>query len=337
MDALVKWLIDLLLSPVVFVPLIFPGLFTATTIIIIIIWLERKIAGKVQLRYGPLYVTKHFGGVLQLLADLLRFAFAEIIVPSAVDKFTFIAGPALLLTAASLPLAVLPSGPEYYLFGDYGVLAALALLSLTPVAVMTLSWASNNKFALVGGVRECLLHLAYELPLFLAALAMVLLYGTPNLTVIAEQQAATWGAVLNPLAALAFFIATLMSTARFPFEISEAETEIVMGPYTEYSALLFGLTMAGSYIKLYVLSYLFAALFLGAWHPFGWLTSLYPALPGIAVLAKAFVVMAIAVFMRAVYPRLRIDQALEVGWTKVLALSLIAVVLSLALKVTEVV
>ena len=330
-------LIDLLLSPPIFVPLIFPGLFTATTIIIFLIWLERKVAGKVQLRFGPLYVTRHFGGILQLFADLIRFAFAEIIVPASVDKLVFIAGPALLLTAASLPLAALPSGPDYYLFGDFGLLAVLALLSLSPVAVMVLSWASNNKFALVGGIRECLLHLAYELPLFLAALAAILLYGTPNLVAIAEQQKGTWGLFLNPIAALAFFIAILMSTAKFPFEISEAETEIVMGPYTEYSALLFGLTMSGSYIKLYALSYLFAVLFLGAWHPFGWLASLHPALPGAAVLAKALLVMGLAVFMRAVYPRLRIDQALEIGWTKVLTLSLIAVILSLGLKVLGVV
>ena len=161
-------ILHLLFQPYIFVPLIYPGLVAVIIVIIFILWLERKIAGKVQLRYGPLYVSKRFGGILQLLADLLRYLFAEVLVPKRADKFVFILAPILLFTSALLPLSAIPAGPNYVaLNSELSLLIALALLTIPPMFILTMSWASNNKFSFIGGLREGYLMMTYEVSLFL--------------------------------------------------------------------------------------------------------------------------------------------------------------------------
>jgi len=174
--------------------------------------------------------------------------------------------------------------------------------------------------------------MAYEIPMFVSILAMAVTYDSLNLVDIVEKQSTgLWGLILNPLAAIAFFGCILMTTARFPFDITEAESEIVIGPYTEYSSVIFGLTLGASYAKLYVLSLFFAEVFLGGWNPLVWPLTSHPVLPGIVVLVKGLLVMGLCVFMRAVYPRYRIDQALRLGWHRMLVVSIASVVLSLGI------
>ncbi len=323
-------LLSLIFEPYVFVPLVYPGLIVAFLLLLLVIWLERKIAAKVQLRYGPLYVLKPLGGIIQLVADLLRYLFQEPIIPRATDKLAFIMTPILLFATSYLPAIALPVGPNFTAIrSDLSLLLVLALSTLGPIFTLLMGWASNNKFSLIGGVREGYLVVSYEIPMFLSALSMALLYGSLDLIEIAEAQKGIWGIILNPLAALTMLILIYMSTSKFPFEIPEAESEIVAGPYTEYSGILYGLVMGASYIKMYVLSLLFAILFLGGWNPVPSFMASDPILPGILVFIKAFVIIFIGIFLRAVYPRFRIDQAMSIGWRLTLPMSILSIILSL--------
>ena len=330
MMQLIEWLLDVLLSPWVFVPLVYPGLISAFVVLLFIIWLERKIAAKVQMRYGPLYVLKQLGGAIQLVADLLRYLFAEPIIPREADKIPFIFGPILLFALSYLSTIVIPVSYDFYAFrSDISLLLVLGITTLAPAFNLVIGWGSNNKFGLIGGLREGYLITADEIPLFITALAMAILYGSMDLIRIVELQVDwAWGIVLNPLAAVTFFVLMLLSTSRFPFEIVEAESEIVMGPFTEYSGILYGLTMGASYVKLYVLSLLFAILFLGGWEPVpDFLSEIFVG-PGLILFAKALVIMFLQVFTRSVYPRYRIDQALRLAWHVLFPMSVISVFMS---------
>jgi NADH-quinone oxidoreductase subunit H len=336
---IIELLLQIIFSPFFFVPLIFPGLLTVTVTIVLLIWFERKLTAKVQMRYGPLYVMKPLGGILQMVADLLKFLFAEFIVPKGTDKKAFILSPMLLFTLSVLPVIAIPLSSGYAAVpSDLSLLIVLSLLTLTPIFVLLLGWSSDNKFSFIGSLREGFMMMAYEIPMFVSILAMAVLYEHPPnssglslVDIVGRQSAGLWGLILNPLAAIAFFGTILMTTARFPFDITEAESEIVIGPYTEYSSVIFGLCLGASYAKLYVLSLFFAEVFLGGWNPLVWPLTLHPILPGIVVLIKGALVMILCVFMRAVYPRYRIDQALRLGWHKLLLLSIVAVILSLSL------
>ncbi|MFQ5710842.1 MAG: NADH-quinone oxidoreductase subunit NuoH [Candidatus Geothermarchaeales archaeon] len=332
-EELVRMLLDLLFTPQLFVPLVYPGFIAATVVLLIIIWLERKISGKVQLRYGPLYVLKPLGGVIQLLADGLKFFFAELILPEKVDKIAFVMSPLLLFLFSFLPLVAIPVSPQFMAIdSDLSLLIIAALMTIAPLFVLVLGWASNNKFAFIGGLREGYLIISYEVPTFLSILSIAILYGSLDLVeIIGRQSNAAWALILNPVAALTFLVTTFLSTSRFPFEIAEADTEIVMGPYTEYSGLLYTLVLGSSYLKLYVLSLLFAILFLGGWNPIVWPLTLHSTFPGFVVFVKGFIIMVFSVFLRAVYPRYRVDQAIRIGWHVLFVLSLASLVLSIGL------
>ncbi len=324
-------LLSLIFEPYVFVPLIFPGITVAFLLLLVIIWLERKMAAKVQLRYGPLYVLKPLGGAIQMVADLLRYLFQEPIIPKTVDKLAFILTPALLFGMAYLPTVAIPVSPTFYAFrSDLSLLIVLALSTLAPIFTVVMGWASNNKFSLIGGVREGYIVVSYEIPMFLSALSMAVLYGSLDLVDIAEAQKGLWGIFLNPVAAITMLVLMYMSTSKFPFEIPEAESEIVAGAYTEYSGILYGLVMGASYVKLYVLSLVFSILFLGGWNPVPGFMANDPLLPGVLLFIKAFIIIVIGAFLRAVYPRFRIDQAMDLGWKTLLPLSIISIFISLA-------
>lgn len=327
-DSFISLILSILLYPPIFIPLIFPGLVTILVIVVFLIWFERKVAAKIQMRIGPLYVSRKFGGVLQLLADLLRYLFAEVIIPKNVDKFIFVLGPALFLTTALLPLAVTPAGSllnvELVAFrSDFSLLIALSLSSLPPIFVLIMGWASNNKFTLIGGLREGHLMISYEIPMFLSALSVAMVHGSLDMVKIVNNQLCLWTVLINPIAAFTFFTSMLMSTSRFPFEIAEAESEIVAGPYTEYSSILYGLSMGAPYFRLYVLSLIFVDLFLGGWHPG------INQFSGVTLLLKVLIILMFCVFLRAVYPRYRIDQAIKIGWHILFTLSILSILLSL--------
>jgi NADH:ubiquinone oxidoreductase subunit H len=328
---------QILTSPPVFIPLIFPGFITLLVVLLLLIWFERKLTAKVQMRYGPLYIFKRFGGIIQMMADLLKYLFSEFIIPKDSDKKVFILAPIFFFTFTLLPIVAIPLSATFTATqSDLTLLLVPALGTLGPLMVVLIGWSSNNKFSFIGSLREGYIMMCYEIPLFISILSMALTYNTLSLIQVVEKQSGVWGIVLNPLAAIACFGALLMTTARFPFDISEAESEIVVGPYTEYSGIVFILCLGAPYAKLYVLSLFYSLVFLGGWNPmFLNITTPDPVFSaifsGVIVLVKALLVMALAVFMRSVYPRYRLDQALRLGWHKLFILAVLGVVLALVL------
>lgn len=325
--------------PPLFYIVIFPGLVILLVLLLIIIWLERKIAGKVQLRYGPLYVSRIIGGGLQTISDLLRYTLQEIIPPKEADKPGFILIPGLMIAFSLMPVAFIPVGSYFPLAINVSLLAAVALITLNPLLIILIGWASTNKFSVIGSLREAFMMISYEIPFLITILSMIIIFNSLDLLEIVNKQATVWGVLLNPVAALVFLITAARSTAKFPFEIAEAESEIIMGPYTEYSGLYFGIVMGVSYMELYAYSLIFADLFLGGWLPVTGvsLTGIglidHMLLPGLVTVAKAFVVMVVMVFLRSVYPRYRVDQAIRIGWERIFPLSLLALFISMGLVI----
>ncbi len=315
-----------------FYALIFPGFVAILLLAFFIIWFERKAAARVQMRYGPLWVSKRTGGIIQLLADMIRFSFQEFIVPQGADFIPFVFLPGLLLAFSVLPTVFIPIGPDYsHIFpSSYTLLLAVAFTLVIPVYLVVLGWAADNKFSFIGALREAYLLISYEVPFILAVASAFLLYGTLDLVkIVGIQESTLPGIILNPIAAIVYIIAVIRATGRVPYDIVEADSELVFGPYTEYSSLMFGFVMGVPYIELYSYSLLFSVLFLSGWAPvtgIGFLGGLI--LPGIVTFVKAVIVMCFLVFLRAVYPRYKLDKAVRAGWSWVFYLALISLLLS---------
>ncbi|KXB03713.1 NADH dehydrogenase [candidate division MSBL1 archaeon SCGC-AAA261F19] len=319
-------MIRFILRPEVFVPLVFPGVAVALLILLLIFWIERKLTAKVQLRYGPLFVTRSLGGILQAVADMLKFVFSEQIIPRTVDKLVFILGPLLLFTFAILPVIGIPISASYAaIASSMSLLIVVALLVTGPIFLLIIGWASNNKFSTIGGLREGYLTISYEIPIVLSLLAMAALYNSLDLIEIAESQIGVWGILMNPIAALAFFIAALLAVGKYPYQIGEAETEIVAGYGSEYSSSLYILIMGATYIRLYVMSLLFTIVFLGGWNPIPGFIPNFGPMPGGLILMKSLVVMGLMVFLRSIYPRYRVDQGVKISWQKLFVLSMASI------------
>jgi NADH-quinone oxidoreductase subunit H len=331
---IIGFIVKLFLSPQVFAPIVFPGLLTALVVLLIIIWAERKIAARIQMRVGPLYVTRHLGGVLQMLADGTRYMFQEFIVPETADRIPFIVAPILALTLAILPFAFIPSAPGFSPISSPLTLpAVLAVISAIPISVLLMGWASNNKFSIQGAVREAFMSLGYEVPLFISAISMSILYGTMSLEEMVTKQFIP-GLILNPIAAFTFLVSMIMSAGKLPFDIVEGEQEIVAGPYVEYTGIIFGIGMGLGYLKLYALSLIYTIIFLSGWEPLPKLLyDIYPGIAGIFLFVKAFLLMLFIVFLRSVYGRYRLDQALKIGWHVYFMLSIVSLILSLGVRV----
>ena len=312
-------------------PLVYPGLVALLGTVLFLIWAERKMAARVQQRVGPYYVSPRLRGALQLIADGTRFALQEIIVHVETDRLMFVLGPILTFTFLSLPFTVLPGGPGIYGFrSDFSMVIVYALLTLSPITVILMAWASSNKFAMIGGGREALITVSGEITLALAMLSVAAMYGTLDFVTAVEKQMHTGiiGLVSNPIAALLFFLATMLLTDRVPFDIVLGEQEIVQGPYTEYSGVLYALTMAIDYVKLYALSIAFTLLFLGGWAPFT-----TPLLGAISLYVKSLIVLLFSVFLRSVYGRMRLDHAMNFFWAKLFPLGFIALALGVFVHV----
>ncbi len=338
MAGVLETIIDWIFWPPLFQLVIAPGLVAALGIVIFILWFERKTAARVQMRVGPFNVSPRLGGFLQLIADLTRYAFQEPIIPKIVDRAPFLLAPLAMLVVSVVPAAAIPMSPLSWTWPipmEYSLLVSLALVTLSPVFLIAAGWASNNKFSVIGSAREAFMITSYELIFVISLLAVAAPTHTYNLVSIVESQAGwKWFIILNPIAFLAAFIAILMSTSGFPFEIPESEHEVVAGPFTEYSGLLYGIDMGAAYIKRYIMSVLLTITFLGGWKPVdpapdaGLLAGYI--LPLVVVLVKATIVMAVMSFFRAVYGRYRLDQALHLAWRIVFPLALAGYALGLA-------
>ena len=244
----------------------FPGFTFAALVATLTILYERKLMAKVQLRVGPLYAGR-FEGILQPIADLFKLLGKELVVPEKADKMFFWAAPILSIGLAASLLAVIPLSPTIYIArSEFSLLIPFAILGFSPLVVLIAAWASSNKFAFIGGLRALHQLAAYEIPMLLSILGIVILTGSFDLMKIVEAQKDMWFIFPQFLAAIIFYITILSELERIPFDLPEAETEIVSGWLTEYTGMHFGLLQLGVYMKFYALALLFTLLFLGGWN-----------------------------------------------------------------------
>ncbi len=318
-----------------FAVLFAPGLVCMLIALLPIIWFERKVTARVQWRYGPLEISRDIGGLIQPMADGMRYFFQEVITHREAHRPYFLQFPLLTFLPVLLPILVIPVGAIYAINTPYSIPAAIALISLIPMIIVAIGWASNSKYAYVGSLREAFMYFSYEIILIVAAMSMVILYGSANAIEIVREQSVVPGVILNPVAALVFFIAIIMATSRFPFEIPEADPEVVFGPFVEYTGIIFGLVMTIAYEKLYLLCLLFSILFLGGWNgPF--IPPLGDLSPVLWLFLKTFALMMIFVFFRTFYGRYRLDQALKIGWSTLMGFAVVSLGISLGLGVINI-
>ena len=343
-------LIGTLIHGTLFKVAVFPGFTYAAFIAAATIFIERKFLAKMQLRVGPLYAGK-IEGILQLIADGLKLVSKEIIVPSGADKAIFWAAPIAYVATAAAVVALIPAGPGWVVADiDVGLLAVFAILGFFPLIALLFSWASNSKYPFIGGLRALHQLIAFEIPFLLSALSVVVLSGTLNLTEVVESQIQSyWFIFFLPISAFVFYISSLAELERIPFDLPEAEAEIVAGWLTETSGMIYGLLQLGSYIKTYALAALFVILFLGGWAgpqifpkemtP-GSANAIIPInmiYSGTAVNAifwftvKTFGVILLMLLPRGISPRIRIDILLHTGWYKLIVLAFINMFIALAL------
>jgi NADH-quinone oxidoreductase subunit H len=323
----------------------FPGFSYAALIAAVTIFVERKFLAKMQLRYGPLYVGK-VEGILQLMADGLKLISKEIIVPSGADKPLFWAAPIAFVSTAAAVTALIPVAPGWVVANvNVGLLAVFAILGFFPLIALLFSWASNSKYPFIGGLRALHQIIAFEIPFIISALSVVILAGTLNLTGIVNAQISSyWYVFFLPISAFVFYLSSLAELERIPFDLPEAESEIVAGWITETSGMIYGLIQLGSYVKTYALAALFVVLFLGGWAgPVIFPAEIIPGYTGDKIYnpvtlsaivwftVKTFGVIMLMLLPRGISPRIRIDILLHTGWYKLIVLSFINMFVALAL------
>ena len=286
-----------------------------------LIWLERKVSAHIQRRYGPMEVGFH--GSLQTVADMLKLLGKQLLTPVAADRFVYLLAPLLIFAPTLCIASLVPiDGAEGFAEMPYGLLVIVALSGLTVIAIFAAGWASNNKYAVLGGMRSVSQVIAYEIPVLLAALSVVLVAQTTDLRHIVEaQQVSVPFLLVQPVAAILYLIGITAETNRAPFDIPEAESELVGGFHTEYSGMRFALFFFAEYTNMLVLGALGATLFLGGWAG--------PWLPGpFWLLLKAYAVVFAMMWMRWTFPRLRFDQLMTLAWKLLIPVALANVVVT---------
>jgi NADH-quinone oxidoreductase subunit H len=290
-----------------------------------LIWVERRLLAVWQERYGPNRVGPF--GLLQPLADAIKLHFKEDWIPPFADKAVFVIAPGIVMATAMLSCAVLPITPEIGVIDDMNIalLFFLAMSSMGAYSVVLAGWASNNKYSLLGGLRSAAQMLSYEVFMGLSLMGVVVMTGTFSLREIVLAQEDMWFCVPQFLGMVIFLIAGLAETHRLPFDLPEAEAELVAGFHCEYSSMKFGMFFVGEYIGVVVISAMMTTLFFGGW--------LGPWLPPIVwFLLKTMFFICLFILFRATLPRPRYDQLMSFGWKVLLPLSLLNVVVTGGVK-----
>ena len=338
--------------------MVFPGFGFAALLAAGTIFVERKMLAKLQLRVGPFYCGK-FEGILQLMGDGLKLISKEIIIPAKADKPIFWAAPVLFVAAAAAFVAFIPVAPGWVVADvDLGLLGVFAVIGFFPIITILSAWSANSKFPFIGGIRALFQMVSFEIPLILSLLGVVMLTGSLNLSEIAASQSVFPWIVFLPVGAIVFFITMLAELERIPFDLPEAESEIVAGWLTELSGMMYGLVQLGTYLKLYAFAGLFVVLFLGGWNgpmivpPFpvellekgiemGPIT--VGPLPGLPLFTQEMLngtlmfilktagVIFFILLPRGVFPRIRVDMLLNLGWSKLIGLAFVNIFIALGL------
>ncbi|HIK07533.1 MAG TPA: NADH-quinone oxidoreductase subunit NuoH [Trichormus sp. M33_DOE_039] len=323
----------------------------ATVGVLVCVWLERKISAAAQQRIGPEYIGPL--GLLAPVADGLKLVFKEDIVPAQADPWLFTLGPILVVLPVFLSYLIVPFGQNIVITNlQTGIFLWIALSSIQPIGLLMAGYASNNKYSLLGGLRAAAQSISYEIPLALSVLAIAMMSNSLSTVDIVNQQSGYgilgWNIWRQPLGFLIFWIAALAECERLPFDLPEAEEELVAGYQTEYSGMKFALFYLSSYVNLVLSALLVAVLYLGGWDSpvpinvlAGWIgvSEVNPVLQvvnaalGITMtLLKAYFLIFIAILLRWTVPRVRIDQLLDLGWKFLLPVGLVNLLLTAALK-----
>lgn len=324
----------------------------ATVGVLVCVWLERKISAAAQQRIGPEYIGPL--GVLAPVADGLKLIFKEDTVPAKSDPLLFTLGPVIVVIPVFLSYLIVPFGQNLVITDvGMGVFLWIALSSVVPIGLLMSGYASNNKYSLLGGLRAAAQSISYEIPLALAVLAIAMMSNSLSTIDIVEQQSGYgvlgWYIWRQPVGFLIFWIAALAECERIPFDLPEAEEELVAGYQTEYSGMKFALFYLGSYVNLVLSALLVSILYLGGWEspiPTSFLANvlgtsetsafieIIDAALGITMtLLKAYFLVFLAILLRWTVPRVRIDQLLDLGWKFLLPISLVNLLLTAALKI----
>jgi len=291
---------------------------------------ERKVMGRMQLRYGPNRAGLY--GLLQPIADLLKLLNKEAFRPAAAVSRLYLFAPFLAAFAALATFSVIPYGPGWEVAGvyvpgqvadvDIALILVFAIGSLGVYGFIIGGWASDSKYSLLGAMRTCAQLVSYEVSLALSVLGVVIMAGSLSLTeIVAQQDDALWYAVPQFVGLLVFLLAGTAETARAPFDLPEAEQELVAGYHTEYGGMRFGLFTMSEYINLVTLSGLCVTLFLGGWHGPGWDGPTW--LGPLWFILKLFILLYVFIWMRTTLPRLRYDQLMRFGWKVLLPVATI--------------
>ena len=307
------------------------------------IWAERRVSGWMQDRLGPNRVGPQ--GILQPIADGIKFLFKEDLIPDHVDKPLYVLAPAMVLIPALVTIAVVPFGSSITVLGheiplqiadiNIGILYILAITSLGVYGVVLGAWASNNKYSLLGGLRSSAQMISYELTLGLAIIGVLMLTSSLHLRAIAEAQGAYpwhWNFLIHFPAFLAFTTAMFAETNRLPFDLAEAEQELVAGYHTEYSSMKFAMFFMAEYMHMIVGSAVAVTLFLGGWHFFGLENIGGPVWSGVIsfgiFFAKTAIFLFVFIWVRWTLPRFRYDQLMNFGWKFLLPVTLTSIVVT---------
>jgi NADH-quinone oxidoreductase subunit H len=306
----------------------------ALTLVLGLIWLERKVAGRIQDRLGPNRAGPY--GLLQTIADAMKLLTKEDITPSAADKVTFNIAPILAVFAVIMLFGAIPLAPRFVGADmNIGALYIVALGSIAIMSVLMAGWGSNNKYALLGGFRVVAQLLSYEVPMILAILSVVIVAGTMSMNGIALVQGGMagfgWYVFIMPLSFMLYFVSALAEGERTPFDLLEAESEIVSGYNVEYSGMKFAWFYLAFFLNTFILSSIATTLFLGGWQ--GPFVEQVPLLGIVYFGIKVVFVMYLNMWVRATFPRLRIDQMMNLAWKVMVPLGLVAVfTVALAIK-----
>jgi NADH-quinone oxidoreductase subunit H len=322
--------------------------------------MERKVLAHMQGRLGPMRTGWH--GILQPIADAVKFMMKEDIIPAKADKWVFRIAPLILLVMAFGAMVVIPFGPPTNFFGllsnkvplwvsnlNVGVLFILAFSSIGTYGVIMAGWSSNNKYSLMGGFRSAAQMISYEIPMAFAILTVVLMAGSLNLSDIVNAQANRWFIVALPVGPVAFYLylmSGIAETNRVPFDLPEAESELVAGYFTEYSGIRFGIFYMAEYMNMIVVSLLVSIMFLGGWlpvqilphtlghiAPIAFINKILASIPPtIWLLGKLYFFIFFYMWLRATLPRYRYDQLMGISWKIMLPISLVTLLVAAGMK-----
>ncbi|MGS0764537.1 NADH-quinone oxidoreductase subunit NuoH [Syntrophomonas curvata] len=288
--------------------------------VIVLIWLERKVSGFIQLRLGPNRLGPW--GVFQTIADAIKLLTKEDIIPSQTDKWIFRTAPLFFITVAIMLYLVIPMGDGMQIVDlNIGVFYFISLGSLSTIALLMAGWGSNNKWSLLGAMRSVAQMISYEIPLTFSLLGVIMIAGSLRLSDIVAAQSNIWFIVFQPIAFITYFIAATAELNRGPFDMPEAEQELTAGAYTEYTGMRWALFFLAEYTNLVAVSAMASTMFLGGWQG--------PWLPSwLWIIIKTYIIMFIFMWIKWTFPRIRMDHLMSFSWKVLLPVSLANIVVT---------